>query len=191
MIQHDFTHDGRPIRLEIYNFRTSILPHSRNVLAAQALAASADYILWIDSDMSFPGDSLERLMAWRKDIVSVNCVRRGVPPTYTATRYTDSGPQPIPTEPGATGVVAVDGVGFGVMLVNADVFRRLPQPWFTGAFEIDSNRQAWGEDQLFCQAATAQGYSVYIDQGLSHEIRHWGTCGYGLHDMQSPIVGTS
>lgn len=59
----------------------SLVYDSRNALAANALKMEADYVLWLDSDMVFPPDVLERLMKDRDkgDIITAVYYRRVAP----------------------------------------------------------------------------------------------------------------
>ncbi|HET7675209.1 MAG TPA: hypothetical protein VFL54_06770 [Gammaproteobacteria bacterium] len=174
--------NGRRVGVTLHNTRSSILPYSRNRLAATALSTKADYLLWIDSDMKFPATSLERLLAWDKDIVSIAASTRTMPPRLTAAHKKERGYAAISIKPGSAGLVSVDGIGFGMVLAKRAVFEQLQQPWFEG-FHIGADGIAYGEDYTFCQKARRAGYDIFVDQGLSHDVEHVGTCGFGLHGV--------
>ena len=57
----------------------SLIYDSRNRLAKQALKMSADYTMWFDSDMIFEPDTMRKLLADDKDIVSGMYFRRSHP----------------------------------------------------------------------------------------------------------------
>ena len=60
----------------------SLIYESRNTLAKQAIATKADYIMWLDSDMTFAPDTMTRLqqhMEEGKDIVTGLYFRRRPP----------------------------------------------------------------------------------------------------------------
>ena len=50
-------------------YGTSILPFSRNILARKSMELNATHMLWIDSDMTFPADTILRMLAHDKKIV--------------------------------------------------------------------------------------------------------------------------
>ena len=82
-------------------------------------------------------------------------------------------------------------VGFGVMLVNTEVYRKVPLPWFS--FEWLPEKQIYrGEDYFFCMKVRAAGYPIFIDHDVSKEVRHLGEFGYSpifkamaLHDAKT------
>jgi hypothetical protein len=68
----------------IYTVAGTLIFDQRNKLAEAALNEGADYILWIDADMRFPKQTIERLLAHDKDIVGVNATTRNYPVAPTA-----------------------------------------------------------------------------------------------------------
>ena len=56
----------------------SLIYHSRDALARKAIECEADYILWLDSDMVFPPDTLAKLLEDREsgDIITGLYFRR-------------------------------------------------------------------------------------------------------------------
>jgi len=62
----------------------SMLVQQRHSLVERALRQNPTHILFIDSDMEFPADTLNRLLAADKDIVGANCTTRAMPPEPTA-----------------------------------------------------------------------------------------------------------
>jgi hypothetical protein len=68
--------NGEPVRPEITAFmeRSSVLPQIRNRLVKSAVGYRADYLLWVDADMSFPKESLLRLLSLNLPVVgSITC----------------------------------------------------------------------------------------------------------------------
>src|SRR5687768_2204965 len=76
-------HAASSIELALLNTRHSILSHARNVLARDALQRGCDWLLWIDSDMRFPPDTLARLLAHGEAMVGADYPRRVEPHTRT------------------------------------------------------------------------------------------------------------
>lgn len=170
------------------NFLTGTLIHtSRQRLAEAALEHAPDYILWIDSDMRFPADSLHRLLAHREQFVGINYSTRGIPPDFTASKKVrfnaDQFRVPCVTSEESTGLEAVEAMGFGMVLIRYDVFAALPEPrgenrpwfWYDYCPDIDATV---GEDVYFCRLAREAGFTPYVDHDLSKECKHVGTFEY-------------
>lgn len=142
------------------------------VQAAQRVGAS--HLLFLDSDMRFPEDTLERLLARDRDIVAANCVMRTMPELWVA--RTDG---VAVSSVGRTGLQAVDMVGCGVMLIKLSVFDALPLPWFSTPYQLTTHDHL-GEDVYFCQEARKAGYDIWIDHDLSQSVRHSASVEYGV-----------
>jgi hypothetical protein len=133
------------------------------------------HILFIDSDMRFPQDMIGRLLKHDLDIVATNCARRRMPTGPTAQLYKENGERELVwTMPESTGLQEVGSVGMGVMLIKANVFKALAEPWFETPWRHDK-RGYIGEDVYFCQKAAAAGFKIWIDHDVSKEIGHIGT----------------
>lgn len=147
---------------------------ARQELAEAALDNGADYILWLDSDMRFPADALERLLMHGQDIVGANYSNRGMPASFTAVA-TDG--QKMLTRPESTGLEEANGLGFGCLLTSAQVFARIEKPWFWFEYIPEIGGQV-GEDMLFARKAREAGVKAFVDHDLSQEIGHIGTIEY-------------
>ena len=99
---------------------------SRNTLVRNALEIGADYLFWVDSDMAFDPNGMLRLLQHDKDIAGATYPRR-VPP------YIING-RPIKGDIFEEELQDMEFMPFGFMLVKADVFRNIPEPWFTEAY---------------------------------------------------------
>jgi hypothetical protein len=135
---------------------------AREGLAEDALSESPDYLLWLDSDQTFPQDLFARLAAHDQPIVGCNYRRRNPIPMSSATRRI--GRRQIPITPGVAGLEPVDVLGLGACLIKAEVFRQVPRPWFLFGME--------GEDAYFFERAKAAGFQPYVDHALSVEVGH-------------------
>lgn len=151
----------------------SLIYHSRNNLAKQAIGESADYVLWLDSDMVFSPDTLERLIADRErgDIITGVYYRRVSPfsPVLFKTfdveneKATWTEFKSIPTE-----ITEVGGCGFGCVLTPTNVFLDVMSK-FGNMFSPIGNI---GEDLSFCWRARQCGYKIVCDPSI--QLGHVG-----------------
>lgn len=139
----------------------------RNLLAQRFLTSAAPWILFLDSDMVPPPDVAQRLLAHGRDIVSGLYVMRRAPYLPMAWREQDGTRVPMAER---TGLHAVDGVGFGCVLVRRVVFERISGPWFVASSE------GMLEDVSFCTKARAAGFQLWVDADLP--IGHIGAATY-------------
>lgn len=147
----------------------SLVYTSREQLAKMAITKEYDYVLWLDSDMTFNPDTLERLLkdAEGRDFVSGVYYRRVAPYTpvlFNKLEMTEDGSmdwtgydEGIPE-----GIFEIGGCGFGCCLTSVDMlfdmmsnFRTLFQP-------IGNN----GEDVAFCIRAKQMGYHLWCDSSI-------------------------
>lgn len=154
------------IRLVLGTF----LVEQRTALIAGAIENEVSHVLFIDADMRFPADGLVRLLNHQRQIIGVN---------YRA-RYAPYRPVAIATDRGdrvrwgkGRGVRPVYATGFGFMLIAVDVFRRLPQPWFTAGWTERDGHVS--DDTIFCvRTAETLRIPTYVDLDLSREVGHLG-----------------
>jgi hypothetical protein len=75
------------------------------------------------------------------------------------------------------GLVKVQGVGMGCMLMKTSVFESISKPYFE--FRYDEETKDWhGEDFLLQKKLRDRGYEIHIDTLLSMEIKHVGLYAY-------------
>lgn len=149
----------------------SLIYTSRNDLATMSIQMDADYVLWLDSDMVFDPDVMERMFKTLKDNdldILTGLYFRRVPP-YTPvlfdkleidwnTKVCDfSEFKEIPDK-----LFEVGGCGFGCVLMKTDVFFDV-QSKFGNMFAPEANN---GEDIAFCCRARECGYKIYCDPSI-------------------------
>jgi hypothetical protein len=185
----------RDIQLGLWHSAGTMIHQQRIDLAQAAVDSGADRVLFIDTDMRFPSDSLLRLLAHGRAIVGANYVTREVPPMPTASVLKDGKDwMKVPTLHNSTGLQEVTGLGMGLILINTEVFKRLPKPWFNYPYS-SVNDEFIGEDLWFSmKAADEAGFKTYLDHDLSKEVRHLGLIEYrhehfeATHDMPDELV---
>ena len=72
-------------------------------------------------------------------------------------------------------------MGFGCVLVKSEVALEVGYPWFETK-DPKEGRESMrvGEDVDFCIKAKAAGFDVFVDHGLSQEVRHIGQFDYSV-----------
>jgi hypothetical protein len=181
----------------------AMIYHARNKLATRFLATGAEWSLWIDSDIivptgratwykwitnaniNFPDEiaglhTVTRLLSHGKTIVSGTYFGRQrtgkvvssahyVPEQEQAARRMDDG------------IIPVDWVGFGCVLVHRSVFLDIQKKFPDRA--PNGRRTEWnffqpgldtGEDVEFCRIAKQAGHQVWLDTRL--QCFHVGYC---------------
>ena len=152
----------------------TLIANQRAELCLDAMREKCTHVLFIDSDMRFPHDMIERLLQHDLDIVATNCARRRMPTGPTAQIYKENGERELVyTMPESTGLQEVGSVGMGVMLIKANVFAKLAEPRFETPWRHDK-RGYIGEDVFFCKKARDAGFKIWIDHDVSKEIGHIG-----------------
>lgn len=144
----------------------SLIYTARNSLLDTAVKAEADWMLWLDSDMVFNPDLLERLFATaekeKAEFVTGVYFRRLEPYTPTifetlemADRPTWSNFTELPDHP-----FEVAGCGFGAVLLNTQVIFDTVGKFGPNPF---TPMMSMGEDLAFCWRARQSGYKIIAD----------------------------
>ena len=150
----------------------------RQQLVDQVLETSCTHVMWIDSDMKFPVDTLNILLSHKKDIVAGNYSTR-VPP-YRPVAFTNENDLDSRAYTG-TGLQQVFAVGSGMMLVKREVYENISRPHYMIEYSEDYTSLV-GEDIYFCKTANKYGYKVFVDHDLSDRIAHIGTRAFTVKD---------
>jgi hypothetical protein len=151
---------------------STILLNQRNNLVKKAKEVNSDYILWLDSDMTYRATTALRLLEHNKDIVACNYTKRTKPLKTVAYTNLNDWDSWVPMEP-QDELVKVEGVGMGCMLMKLDIFEKLQKPYFEFRYKEDT-QDYFGEDFILLGKLREQGYDVFIDTVLSMDIKHLG-----------------
>jgi len=165
--------------IETYLFFNSntILLNQREQLVKSSLEVDSDYILWLDSDMTFPSTTALRLLSHGEEIVGCNYKKRSKPQTPVAYKklYDWNSWLPLDID---EGLIQVEGVGMGCILMKTNIFNKIKKPYFE--FTYNENDGNWlGEDFRLLEKLRNKGCKVYIDTTLTHEIGHLGIYEFG------------
>lgn len=139
------------------------IAENRNYIAVQACNNNSDYVLMIDSDMTFESDLLDRLIANQKDICGVAYHPRAE--TGQIIKYLDETHcvrLADTDDPKYKQTFECHATGTGIILIKCDVFRKMKRPWF--AFEFyDTGQCKKGEDWYFCEKAKEYNIKTFAD----------------------------
>jgi hypothetical protein len=156
----------------IINAKSSLIMVGRNQCVEAARLVKATHLLFLDSDIIFPVDTLTRLLKHDKDIVGGLYVQR-VPPHHPL-GLTFEGKHEAVT--GSLKRMKI--MPAGCLLLRLALFDKLAKPWFNTQ---SLDEKIMGEDYYFCERASAAGFEIWCDGDLSREIAHIGqkayTCG--------------
>ena len=144
---------------------------ARNLIAKKAIETEFDRVLWLDSDMTFPEDTLIRLSADMDegaDLVSglyftrktpiIPCIQQEILwevksdgwVKTSATNYMD-----YPKDQ----VFEIAGCGFGCVMTSVDLLKRMCEKYGSPFYPL----MGMGEDTTFCCRAKQDGVDLYCD----------------------------
>src|SRR6266545_2417946 len=134
----------------------------RNEVIKQALDNNCTHIFFMDDDMVFPPDTLMKLIAHDKPIVSALYLLRSFPhrPAFFDKAYSDGKCKYTPLTRDLKGLVKGVNAGFGAVLISTEVFSKLEQPYVRlGELEKDG----WCDDIGFFNRCREAGYDIWCD----------------------------
>ncbi|MGU3667278.1 glycosyltransferase [Methylobacterium sp. A49B] len=153
--------------------KSSIVADARNLGLEFAQKQNADYILFIDSDMTFPRDALLKLLVRNVDIIGATYSRRTAPFNFLG--------DILPEQPADApkGLLEMARIPTGFLLVKSTVFERLKRPYFR--FRVDEEAGVnIGEDYDFSDRVRSLGFRIWCDPYLSKELGHIGEQAFKL-----------
>jgi hypothetical protein len=172
----------------------------RSQLASDALAGGFDELMWIDADIGFSADDVERLRAHEQSFVCGIYAKRG--PAELACHAKPGTTELVFGETG--GLVELSHVGMGFCLIRREVFDDVATkhalavcgkrtkgpfvPYFLPmiAPHADDPDDNWylAEDYAFCERARTAGHPVFADTRI--RLFHIGRYGYTWEDATGP-----
>ena len=148
----------------------SILPRQRRDIVKTMLDLKFSHVLFVDSDQTFPKNTLHRLLAHDKDIVGCNIAVKQIPSKPTARGFDK---EPVYTDEYQIGLEKVWSVGCGILLIKREVFEKIGLKCFEIKW-LEDLQDYNGEDWGMLEAARNAGFDIWVDHGLSNEVGHVG-----------------
>ena len=153
-------------------FTTSAyLDCNRNEIAKQGIKGKSDYVLMIDSDMTYPDTVLDTLISRDKDVIgvvyySVRKIGKVGPILYDyepKKKLWMEWPKCDKKEP-----FRVCAIGTGIMLIKTKMFDKVEEPWFSFfTAKYRKNVAIMGEDIAFCLRCMAAGVEIWADPTMN------------------------
>jgi hypothetical protein len=136
---------------------------ARMRLVEAARKFQADYLIFVDADMTFEPEAFNKLLASGKEIVGAHYFMRRLPPLSVVKMADENGKLiegeiTIPKE-----IFKCYATGTGLMAVKMEVFEKIPRPWFF----YQAGEMNIGEDVWFCERAREAGYDVWCDPTIA------------------------
>lgn len=155
----------------------SLVYNARNELAKQAIKSEADWVLWLDSDMVFEPNLLNRMLEVCKeneiDFLTGLCFRRKPPYTpclFDRLEKVGHGASYTAIMSVPDGRFKVGGCGFAGVLMSTDVLLSVAAKFGGRMFDP---MEGFGEDVSFCWRARQCGYEIWCDSEI--ELGHVGS----------------
>lgn len=172
----------------------SAIDQGRNQMATDALLDGFEETLWIDSDIAFHPDDVERLRSHQLPLVAALYPKKGrralashMPPDTTSMTFGKQG-----------GLIEMLYVGAGFLLVRREVYLTLQErlhlpvanerfgkpmiPFFQPLIRsIEDDSWYLAEDYAFCHRARTCGYSLFADTRI--RLGHIGLYPYSWEEV--------
>jgi 2-polyprenyl-3-methyl-5-hydroxy-6-metoxy-1,4-benzoquinol methylase len=165
---------------------STVIDRARNELVRDALADGMDFILFLDSDIIMPKGAIDKLVDMNTDVASGLYFAKGKPYLPVA-RVLKDGKHFFLEDFEYNQIIDVQGVGMGMCLIKADVFKNIKYPYFKFDWvENGSEHYQVAEDLYFCDQAKNAGYSIKLNTGvvLEHEGAPVGPQHFNIYKEQ-------
>jgi len=143
---------------------------NRNNAVREAIEMGADHVFFIDHDNILPPDTLIKLLQYNVPVVGALYFERKYPHLPLIYIFEDDYQTVRIVYDYPKGLVKVDVIGLGCSLIDVNVFKQMPEPWFT----YEHKGHVWGtEDIAFFHKLKEANVGVYID--TEHTVGHLTT----------------
>jgi hypothetical protein len=171
------------------------IAENRNYSVIQAKKNNSEYLLFIDDDMTFPKETLDRLLVHSKEVVGVNSYSRCLPAFPTVGLMDEKGEYKQPDKYPAFELKVPEElfkcyfVGSGVLLIDMKIFERIEKPYFEFTTYKSGEFRGMvkdGEDGTFCRKVRESGVDIWCDGSLP--IGHLGEYEYKKEEINDVIT---
>jgi hypothetical protein len=178
---------------------SAAIDRTRSEMATRALSDGYDELMWIDSDISFEPDAVDRLRSHGLPLVGGLFAKRGA--AQFGCRFWPDTPELTLGEGGGPAEVRYLGTAF--LLTHRRVYEDIARvfalpvcndlpgespavPYFLPMVIPDPQLGFWylSEAWSFCERARQSGHQVMLDTAI--RLWHYGRYGYGWEDVGAP-----
>ena len=184
-----------PAQLNINYTRTDL---ARNTAAMKLLGSDFTHLVMLDIDHKHPIDIISRLARWflmdkyipengiRKNIQVVGGLnfRRSSPHDPCCHLFGKDGNIYAPAA-WTDGLLKVDAIGTGSIMIAKEVFEIIPPPWFYNVYDRTWENVFPGEDMGFSRNCNKYGIGMYVDTTTTSE--HITTQKIGVDEFRKAI----
>lgn len=142
----------------------------RNSIVARAKGIGCSHLLFLDTDMAFPQNTLKKLLTHDVDIVGGLCFKRW--PPFSPTMFVGEDYNLTVLDDYEEGLIEVSATGTACLLIKMEVFDFIEKPYFSFYPVPKGYRNEGkpvGEDVGFCYRAREAGFKVYVDTTIKTE----------------------
>lgn len=160
------------IEMKIIIQTGSLIPRQRENLVDLVLdQTECTHILFLDSDMRFPKDLIPRFLQHNAPAVCASYTERNPPFRPVAFPNSKNYGERVWTYPHSTGTERIEACGFGVILLQTEMLRKLKKPRFLVGYTPNGHI---GEDIYFFLQMQAAGIPLLLDHDVTKEVAHIG-----------------
>jgi len=149
--------------INLQSWDGSLVHKARTNIVKKVLDSDCTHLLFIDHDMIFRPEVVDKLLAEDKDIIGADYNMRKFPLTTTVKCHDEDGKLLFERQNKVYECVAV---GTGFMLIKTSIFSKIPKPWFFFKHDEDGETVI-GEDMWFCNQARKAGFKVFADPTIN------------------------
>ena len=178
--------DSNTLNCAWMHHRGTVISETRNTLVNnmksdreyQEMVDDFTHYLFVDADIVVTENAIKKLLSLDLDIVSAAYKSRPNRYVYVGGFFSREDGNVIDvtkTDTNTKGLLEVDWVGGGCLLVKKEVFEKTAYPWFqfpvlTKVIDGHTHKRTTGEDVGFCMNAKKHGYKVWMD--FDTEVEH-------------------
>lgn len=158
-------------------FQEGVFVHqNQNNIVDFAVENKFDYIFFVEHDMVFEPETLNKLLADDKDIICANYNFRSEPRQSMVFRFNDKGElENIPQRELPKETFQAGAIPTGLTLIKTSVFEKLNKPYFFYEYDKEG-RMKTSQDVYFSLSARKAGFEVWVNPNI--EVGHQGEAIY-------------
>jgi len=160
----------------------------------EAVKYKFDYLLFIDSDVIFAFEDIQKLLAYQKDVIAGTYFAKSIPffPVagyYDINKIENGFPKVTKEQVSSKKLLEVDWVGCGFLLLKRKIIDKIEYPWFDMRVidlpkpakrggNITIKKELLSEDISFCTKIRELGYKIFLDTSVL--LKHIGKSNFTI-----------